>query len=255
MVRRRRGTIGDIRMTEDDRIRALETAMGDYRRHLRELDRLAHLAWLEARRLRSTAIGPEELVLALLHPEAGESLAAQALRECGVTRDNFEDFTRRHQREEEPPCGPQYSPAGLHLQYLAEGLAAGLGDSDVRAEHVLLAYLWKPDHSASQLEHLGTSRDAVRRHLAALGVDVPQRMLPARDPRKYGPRVDVSLDDLSILIRELWYVLPQGASFSFNHDWQKGWISLTEGLDAQDYVERALERHRRVNCPPAADAT
>jgi hypothetical protein len=149
----------------------------------------------------------------------------------------------------------QYNPAGLHLLYLAEGLAAGLGDSGVRAEHVLLAYLWEPDHSAWQLEHLGTCRDDVRRQLAALGVDIPQAALPARDPRRYGRRLDESLDDLSILIQVLWYVLPEGASFSFHHDWKKGWISLIEGLDAEEYIERALERHRRINRPPSTGAT
>jgi ATP-dependent Clp protease ATP-binding subunit ClpA len=61
--------------------------MGDYRVHLRELDRLAHLAWQEAKRLRSTVIGPEEFLLAILHPEAGDSVAARALHECGVTRE------------------------------------------------------------------------------------------------------------------------------------------------------------------------
>jgi hypothetical protein len=238
-------------MTGNERIRALQDAMGEYRSHLRELDRLAHLAWQEAKRLRATVIGPEEFILAILHPEAGDSVAARVLRECGITRDAFEGFTRRHQREEEIPGGPQFSPAGLHLQYLAEGIAAGLGDNEVGAEHVLLAYLWDPNHSAGQLEQLGTSREDVRWRLAALGVDLPQPTLPARDPRKYGPKVDVPLDDLWILIRELWYVLPEGASFSFNHDRKKGWISLTDGLDAQEHIGRALERHRRIDRPSA----
>ena len=238
-------------MMENERIRALQDAMDEYRSHLRELDHLAHLAWQEAIRLRATVIGPEEFILAILHPEAGDSVAARVLRKCGITRDAFEGFTRRHQREEEIPGGPQYSPAGLHLQYMAEGIAAGLGDNEVGAEHVLLAYLWEPDHSARQLEQLGTSREEVRRRLAALGVDLPQPTLPARDPRKYGPRMEVPLDDLWILLRELWYVLPPGASFTWNHDWQEGWVSVTEGLDAQEYVERALERHGRINRPSA----
>ena len=239
-------------MMENERIRALEDAMGDYRSHLRELDRLAHLAWQEAKRLRATVIGPEEFILAILHPEAGDSAAARVLGECGITRDAFEGFTRRHQREEEISEGPQYSPAGLHLQYLAEGIAAGLGDDEVVAEHVLLAYLWDPDHSTGQLEDLGTSREDVRIRLAALGVELPQPTLPARDPRTYGPRVEVPLDDLWILLRELWYVLPPGASFTWNHDWKTGWVAVTEGLDAEEYIQRALERHRSAELPPDA---
>jgi hypothetical protein len=161
-----------------------------------------------------------------------------------------EEFTRRDQREEEIPGGPQYNPAGQHLTYMAEGIAAGLGASEVRAEHVLLAYLWEPVHSEWELEHLGTSREDVRRRLATLGVELPQPRLPARDPRTYGPDVDVSLDELWILLRELWYVLPQGASFTWNHDWKKGWVSVTDGLDATEYIQRALESHRRINLPP-----
>jgi hypothetical protein len=237
-------------MSEGERTGALRAAMGNHRAHLRELDRLAHLAWQEAQRLRSTVIGPEEFLLALLHPEAGDSVAAQALRECGITRNAVEELTRRQQREEEIPGGPQYNPAGQHLTYMAEGIAAGLGESEVRAEHVLLAYLWEPEHSASELEQLGTSREDVRTRLAMLGIDLPQPGLPAPDPRKYGPDVDVALDDLWILLRELWYVLPQGASFTWNHDWKKGWVSVTDGLDANEYIQRALERHRRIYLPP-----
>ena len=224
--------------------------MGDYRVHLRELDRLTGLAWQEAKRLRSTVIGPEELLLAILHPDAGESNAAMALRACGVTREAVEALVRRHQRTEEIPGGPQYNPAGQELSSMAEGIAAGLGDSEVRAEHLLLAYLWDPDHSARELEQLGTSREDVRRQLAALDVDVPQPRLPPHDPRKYGPDVDVTLDELWILLRELSYVLPSGASFTWNHNWKKGWVSATEGVDTEEYIKRALERHRHINQPP-----
>jgi ClpA/ClpB-like protein len=224
--------------------------MGDYRSHLRELDRLAHLAWQEARRLRCTVIGPEQFVLAILHAEASDSVAARALRECGITREGFEEVTRRQQSEDEIPGGPQLNPAGMQVEHMAEGIATGLGAGEVRAEHVLLAYLWAPSHSAWELEQLGTSREQVRNRLASLGVDLPQRDLPTRDPRRYGPSVDVSLDELWILLRQLSYVLPQDASFAWNHDWKKGWISVTEGLEAKDWVARALERHRRINLPP-----
>jgi Clp amino terminal domain, pathogenicity island component len=236
-------------VSEDERIRALHEAMGDYRVHLRPLDELGHLAWREARRLGSTVISPDEYVLAILHPKAGDSVAAQALRACGVDREALEALTGRQRDEEEISDGPQYNPAGYKLTALAEGIAAGLGASEVSAEHVLLAYLWAPEHSASVLEHLGTTREEVRAALAARGVDGPQGTLPASDPRRYGPCVDVPLDDLWILLRQLDFVLPLGASFAWNHDGTKGRVSVTEGLDADLYVQRALERHRSSFLP------
>lgn len=228
--------------------------MGDYRAHLRQLDELTYLAWREARRLGSTVIGPEELVLAILHPEADDSAAAQALRACGVDRAALEALTGPQRQKDEIPGGPQHSPASYQLTFLAEGIAAGLGDSEVRAEHVLLAYLWAPECSARDLEHLGTSREDVLAELTARGVDVPQHMLPASDPRRYGPSVDVSLDELWILLRQLHYVLPLGADFTWNHDGTKGWVSVTEGLDADLYVRQALER-RRPDVSPVEEDT
>lgn len=209
-------TIRASDVSDDETTPALRAAMGDYRAHLRELDRLAGLAWQEARRLRLTGIGPEEFLLAILHPDAGDSAAARALRVCGVTREAVEGLVRRQQSEEEIAGGPQYNPAGQSLISLAEGIAAGLSDTEVRGEHLLLAYLWEPDHSAWELEDLGTSREDVLRQLAALGVGVPQPALPSPDPRKYGPEVDVTLDELWILLPELSYVLPLGASFTWN---------------------------------------
>jgi hypothetical protein len=227
---------------------------GDYRSHLRELDHLARLAWREAKRLRCVAIGPEHFLLAILHPEAGDSLAARALRECGITRERLEPVTHPQRSERDIPGGPQFNPAGMRVQSVAEGIAAGLGAAAVRAEHVLLAYLWEPNHSAWQLEQVGTSRTQVRKRLTDVGVDLLQHDLPAPDTRRYGRCVDVPLEQLWLLLHELWYVLPQGASFRWNHDWKKGWISLTEGLEPQEYVERALARHRRIHLAPQEDA-
>lgn len=224
--------------------------MGEYRGHLRRLDHLAHLASREAKRLRSTAIGPEEYVLAILHPEAGESIAARALRDCGISREALAELTEPKRSREEIEGGPQRNPAAYFFMGTAEGIAAGLGASEVTPEHVVLAFLWDPNRSSRQLERLGASREQVRSRLAELGVELPQAELPVPDPRRWGPKVDVSLDQLWILLRELPYVLPQDAGLSFNHDWKKGWIAATEGVDLVVYIPRALARHRRLNLPP-----
>jgi hypothetical protein len=90
----------------------------------------------------------------------------------------------------------------------------------------------------------------VRSHLAQLGTSLPQAALPAPDPRRWGPRTDVTIDELWILLGELPYVMPTGAQFIFNHDWKTGWFRLTEGVDPGVYVPRARERHRRISTAP-----
>lgn len=223
--------------------------MGEFRGHLRRLDHLGHLAWREAKRLGATAIGPEEFVLAILHPEAGESIAARALRYCGLSRETLAELTEPKRTREKIEGGPQRNPAAYLLKGRAEGIAAGLGAPEVAPEHVLLAFLWDP-RSSGELERLGASRENVRARLAELGGELPQAELPVPDPRRWGPRVDVPLAELCILVRELPNVLPQGASLSFNHDWKTGWVASTEGVNLAAHIPRALARHRRLNLPP-----
>lgn len=123
------------------------------------------------------AIGPEEYLLAILHPEAGDPIAARALHDCGVGREALTELVKPKQSPEVVEGGPQLNPAAYQLMSLAEGIAAGLGAPEVTLEHVLLAFLWDP-RSDAQFELLGSSRARVRGRLAKLGIDVPQAELP-----------------------------------------------------------------------------
>jgi hypothetical protein len=199
------------------------------------------------------AVGPEEYVLAILHPEAGESIAARALKDCGISREALAELAEPKRSKEEIEGGPQLNPAAYAFKGRAEGIAAGMGATEVLPEHVLLAFLWDPDRSMRQLEQFGASREQVRARLAELGVDLPQGELPPPDPRRWGPRVDVSLEELQILLRELPHVMPQDARMSFNHDWSTGWIAATEGVDLAVYIPRAVARHKRMRLPPEND--
>lgn len=213
------------------------------------------MAWKEAKRLRSTAFGPEEFLLAILHPDAeADTIAARALRDCGIDRDALAELAKPRRSKQEIAGGPQINPAGYQLRSLAEGIAAGLGARAVTSEHVLLAFIWEPTWSSWQLERLGSSREQLKERLAALGVELPQQELPSPDPRKWGPKVDVTIDELWILLRELPYVMPQRAQLCFSHDWKQGSIGATEGVDLRVYIPRAFDRHRRLNLPPDASA-
>lgn len=216
--------------------------MGGYRSHLGEFDRLVWLAVQEARRLQRPFVVDVEFLLAILHPKAGDSLAATALRDCGLSAEVLERSMGERPGDEMPsPEFLYFSPAALRLMSLAEGIAAGHGDREVGANHLLLAYLWKPEVSELRLRALGLSREEVYARLSALGVRLPQEGLPEPDPREYGELVEVSLDDLPVVRRHLGEVLPPDASFSWNCDREKGWVRLTKGLDADEYVRRALQ--------------
>lgn len=226
--------------------------MGEYRGHLRGLDGLSRLAFAEAKRLGSMAVGPEELLLAILHPDAPESIAARALRDAGIDRDALAELVRAKGSRNEIEGGPQLNPAGYQLMSLAEGMAAGMGAPVVAPEHVLLGFLWEPGWAA-RLEHLGCSREDLAARLAQLGVRLPQAELPPRDSRRWGASTDVPIEDLPILLRHLPYVMPRDAQLSFNHDWRKAWIGATEGVDLAVHLPRARARHRRPDLPAQAD--
>ncbi len=169
------------------------------------------------------------------------------MRDCGADREDVAELATWKRSEQEIEGGPQLNPAAYQLMSLAEGMAAGLGAPEVMPEHVLLAFLWDPGWSGRQR----FSRERLSARLAELGIRLPQAELPPVDPRRWGPRVDVPLDELWILLRELPYVMPPGAQLSFNHDWRKGWIVATEGVDLAVYVPRARARHRRLHLPNA----
>lgn len=224
----------------------MQPEMGAYRAHLRQLDHLMVTAWREAERSRSRAAGTDELLLAVVGHS--DSVAAQALRDSGVESERVEAVISQRRRERKDAEELRFTPAAHQLIGCAEGIAAGLGHDEVRPEHLLLAFLWKPECSNWPLEELGSSREQVYAALSARGVDVPQSELPAPDPRKYGPQVKVSLEELSILLDRLFDVLPEGASFTWNRNNEQGWISVTEGLDARHFIQLAL--HHPGPSPP-----
>ena len=219
--------------------------MSQYRAHLRELDRLFGLAWHEAKRLGVMALGPEEIILAIVHPDAPDSVAARVLKSCGLDRETLERLTDHKRASAELEDGPQPNPAAQHLCHMAEGIAAGRGDATVTADHVLMAFIWDPGHSGWQLSSLGSSREQIRDRLAEHGIVFEQPELPQADPRRWGQRVELSLEELGIVMHELHQVLPQGASFVWNRNQDSGFVAVSEGLDPEHYVRVALDRHHR----------
>jgi hypothetical protein len=221
--------------------------MSSYRAHLRELDRLVlRLAHSDAMRLRLAAIGPEVIVLAILHPEAGDSIAAQVLRECGLDRGICERRLEHYRAQDGRDPSPQLNPAAVQLGAMAEGIAAGLGARTVTAEHVLLAAIWDPSFYSERREPSGPTREQLRDALARRGFALPHAELPSPNPRRFGPPFFLPADQMYVAVGELRHVLPKGASFGCNTkpDTGEAFVIVDEGLDAKHYVRLALARHQ-----------
>jgi ATP-dependent Clp protease ATP-binding subunit ClpA len=178
------------------------------------------LAYAEAARLEDGTVGPCHFMLAIAR---SDSIAAQALRNCGAT---LEALTAAYERlrsrwEEEQPRAqrdsPQLNPASYALEGRTEGFAASAGSTTLEPEHYLLALIWHPDsvHSG-MLRELGTSRADVQRALRALEVDVPALEPPLDDDRPRGERAWIPYEKLELVLRELPSRLPEESPFGFN---------------------------------------
>jgi ATP-dependent Clp protease ATP-binding subunit ClpA len=197
-------------------------------------------------RLEGGTVGPAHFMLALTR---GDSVAAQALRNCGATHEALTTvYERLRSRwEEEYPRKqrrpPQLNPASYALKGRTEGFAASAGSTTLEPEHYLLALLWDPDsvHSG-MLRELGTSRAEVQGALRALNVRVPELEPPPDDERPRGERVWIPFEQLELVLRELPSRLPEGSPFGFNFtpDRSRAWVQAGADVDLQSIVDEVL---------------
>lgn len=178
----------------------------------------------------------------------GDSVAAQALRNCGATHEALTAvYERLRSRwEEEYPrrerTSPQLNPASYALQGRTEGFAASAGSMTLQPEHYLLALVWHPDsvHSG-MLRELGTSRADLQRALGQLDVRVPALEPPPDDERPRGERVWISREKLELVLRELPSRLPEGSPFGFNFTADgRAWVQAGEDVDVRAIVDEIL---------------
>lgn len=119
-------------------------------------------------------------------------------------------------------------------------VAADTGAGFISVAHLLLGLLWEVKGIGARiLDEYGLSYGSAA---DALGVSV-SRLPDPPDDRPFGSRVDVSLQELEILLRELPGMIPPGSPLAFNlSDDDRAWVCLGENLDAEAYVREALAR-------------
>jgi ATP-dependent Clp protease ATP-binding subunit ClpA len=202
----------------------------------------------EARRLEDDYVGPEHFLLALARRD---SVAAEALRRCGVTYEQLVEahLARRAKYEEEFPREgkqPQFNPASYRLLGRMEGFAAATGSTEIEPEHILLALVWQAGGGSGYLlRRLGTSRADVQQALAGLGVAVPPLDPPPDDERPRGERVFVPVDRLGDVLRAMQERIPPGGLLGFNYyppDRTKAYVVADADFDLEGLVAEVLAR-------------
>jgi ATP-dependent Clp protease ATP-binding subunit ClpA len=167
------------------------------------------------RRIRS-----EHLLLALV---GTESTSGQALRACGLSREAVLDEISRlpdgyHERMRSgaTPSG-SFLAVDQELRAIdgrAEGLAAGLGSTEVRDEHRLLSLLYEPTSILATriIEKRGVTGEQILEELNRRGVKVPEVPPPTRP--KWGPPRYVSREEFEQIAADL---RRRGILYRFNY--------------------------------------
>jgi Clp amino terminal domain, pathogenicity island component len=199
-------------------------------------------------------VGTEHLVLALVRMVAEGSTApgVEALR--SLLRRTSEGAIRMNVTEAVDPSPEAVTDRGSltprmsRILRRAAKLAAENGRNLAGTEYLLLGMFRDSGGVGKRvLGKFGITYLDVCRQLVLLGA-LPGPLEPdeidrAYPKRRYGERVIVAKDELSIVLERLPELLPPGASLAFNHlDEDRSYVRISEGLDGAQYVRRALER-------------
>lgn len=191
-----------------------------------------------------------DVMLALLSGDP-DPLARDVLGTLGLTYASFCTWVDESSKNAYPPIPPPRpgvaaaipSPAVRQLFGRAQGFASSLGDGIVRSEHGLLAWLWEPWGSkVLELERLSVSPEAVLDALSAAGVRVPRMPLPEPDREPWGDRIEVPLDRMTDVVRELERENLPLRSWGFNQYDGTGWVAGWARLDLRAIVAKVLQR-------------
>lgn len=213
-------------------------------RHYRaELGRLAHAAAGEAEFLDHDWLGPGHLVLAVIRSRP-DSPSTIALARAGVTYATVAEGLSNHLVTEPAKRNAtiEVNPATYQLLGRAEGIAVGMGASEVNSEHALIAYLWDRDAS-SDIDLLGEGvRAGIIEELRALGTAIPEVPFPVQTLSRSGPRVFIPRDKLMRVVDGLERRLPKGAGLGFNEDDNgNAWVTANADIDLDRYVREVSD--------------
>ena len=221
---------------------------------------IARRAFAEARALRHEGCLDVHFLLAVLKPPA-PTAAAAVLDELGVTyedvRQPLADLSRPRRRS----TGTYSTPTYQLILGWAQGIAIGMGASQVTDEHVLLAIAYGDYGGESTFDALGIDADDLVQGLRARGVQTPTIDPPVSGTPAgpLGPWVYFPKADWDGVTRELARMHPPGtAHWGTNRSrWKKEhWYVVGEdSIPIEAIVRRAVRDPADVEVLPFADGS
>jgi len=203
--------------------------------------RLDRAAAQSALKLCRPVLGDEFFLLGELELDA-EQPARRALELEGLTAELvLEKIRARGDEAADQPDGLTYSPACYLLLGRAQGFAAALGEGPMTPEHVLLALLWDPVSTSSQLLwRLGVDRGRVLGRLGDLGVAVPSAALPAQREIEWGETVWFDRDKVSRVLDHVRLHLSPDTAWGFNYENDRAWVRAEATVELRALGDSAL---------------
>jgi hypothetical protein len=204
-------------------------------------------AFAEAQDLRHRYCIDLHFLMALLRPPA-PTASAEVLSELGLSYEKVRDQTEGwNPRPRRRVAGTVSTPTYQLILGWAQGIAIGMGASNLRDEHVLLAFAYGDHGGGSRLVLFGIDPDDVVAGLQARGIRVPQVQPPVAPTPSgpSGPWVYFPKEEWSAVTQALAEAYPPGtAHWGTNAStWKRGhwYIAGEDRIPIEAVVRRAVK--------------
>lgn len=210
------------------------------------------LAIPEAEALGHNWIGDLHILLGICRTNPS---ARRALNAVGVTYERLQEAALERLRtsprdpDASEPSNWSFNPAAAKAVNWACGYAVGRGERP-SVDHLLVGVLWNPGSvTAMVFRGLGVSRGALIEALRHEGARAPDAEPPPDRPQvNWGEKIDLSLDELRVVVRELPKRIDlRPRQFGWNHDGKgSGFVVADRAIDLRGHVDAILAGSKRT---------
>lgn len=193
-------------------------------------------------RLLGRSVAGDDLFLLALCELPDDAPARRALAEEAIGARRLLPYVRVSGDRPAAASSLTFSPATYVMHGWAAGFAAATtSDGTIMPEHVLMALLWDPMSTSSQLLwKLGVEREDVAARLRHLDVPVPTAPLPRQREVTMGDREWFSRQHVVAVLAHLNRNIPPGTAWGFNYEGDEAWARAEVTVDLRALVEEAV---------------